>query len=224
MFTGIIKEVGKIKRITGNNNSTELEVFCSQETLKNLNKGDSISVNGCCLTVKEYTKESFICDISFSTQQNTTFKNIRIGEYVNIEDSLKYSDKLSGHMVTGHVDTVVRIVKIEKISNSYKFDIRMPENYLPYLAPKGSVALDGISLTIQDLNEKIFNITVIPYTFENTNLKFKKHEDFLNLEIDLFARYVAQILKFEDTKNLKDKLIDRDKILKEKLIEHGFLR
>jgi len=224
MFTGIIKEVGKIKRITGKNKSTELEVSCSQEILKNLNKGDSISVNGCCLTVKEYIKESFICDISFSTQQNTTFKNIRTGEHVNLEDSLKYSDKLSGHLVTGHIDTVARILKIEKISNSYKFDIQAPEKYLPYLAPKGSVALDGISLTIQDLNETIFSITVIPYTFENTNLKFKKPGDLLNLEIDLFARYVAQILKFEDMKNLEDKFIDRDKILKEKLIEHGFLQ
>ncbi|MBM3706956.1 MAG: riboflavin synthase [Actinobacteria bacterium] len=224
MFTGIIKEVGKIKRITGRNKSIEIEVSCSPEILRNIFTGDSISVNGCCLTVKAYTKNSFKSDISFSTLETTTFKNIGMGERVNLEDSLKYSDKLSGHLVAGHVDTTTEILKIEKISNSYRFDIKTPEKYLPYLAPKGSVALDGISLTIQDLDEKKFGIAVIAHTFENTNLMFKKPKDLLNLEIDLIARYIRQILKFEDIKNLKNENIDRDKILREKLAEHGFLQ
>ena len=224
MFTGIIKEVGKVKKITGGGKNIEIEVSCSYEILKIIKKGDSIAVNGCCLTVKECTKESFRCDISFSTLKTTAFKNIKVNDPVNLEDSLKVSDILSGHLVTGHIDTVAPILKIEKISNSYKFYINTPENFLPYLAPKGSVALDGISLTILDSDEKKFCIAVVPHTFENTNLKFKKPADLLNLEIDLIARYIMQVLKFEVLKDLKNEDIDKDKILRKKLIEHGFLQ
>jgi riboflavin synthase len=223
LFTGIIKEVGKIKKIKDQNKSREIEVICS-EIIKNVKKGDSISVNGCCLTIKEHTKNSFSCDLSFSTLETTTFKNMRVNEPVNLEDSLRPYDKLGGHFVTGHIDVVVRILKIEKIENSYNFDIETPEKFLPYLAPKGSIALEGISLTILDSDEKKFSIAIIPHTFKNTNLKFKKPQDLLNLEVDLIARYISQILKFEDIKKPDNENIDRDKMLKEKLFEHGFFQ
>ena len=219
MFTGIIKETGKISKIKDSKDYKELTIGCRLLTM-DMKIGDSIAVNGCCLTVTSFDKEHFTCDISYSTINSTTLANIKIGELLNLEDSLTAIDKLGGHFVTGHVDGVAKIVKIVKIGNAYKLDIIPPWRLFPFLAQKGSAALDGISLTIAQSKKDLVSFAIIPHTFENTNLKFKKAGDLLNIEVDMIARYIGQLLKNPEMENSKEKE-DR---LREMLIKYEFLK
>ncbi|MCL4378719.1 MAG: riboflavin synthase [Actinobacteria bacterium] len=254
MFTGIIKETGKIIKIKNSISAKEIEVK-SYSLIKNLETGDSVAVNGCCLTVKKLNESSFLCDISFSTLNSTTFRFIKIGEFVNLEDSLLLNGKLGGHFVTGHIDAVARILKIIKIGNSYKIEIKSPGELLQFLAPKGSISVDGISLTIADSTNRWFSTAIIPFTFSSTNLKFKKSGDLVNLEVDLISRYIEQSLKSkknkltQDSKNQISKISNdintagdlnsyangfddknnnnektKEDNLKEKLTKHGFIK
>lgn len=238
MFTGIIKEIGKVNKIKDSSENKEIEIY-STNLIKTMNISDSIAVNGCCLTVKKLNKNSFLCDISYNTLNFTTLKFIKIGEYINLEDSLSPNSKIGGHLVAGHIDCTAKILKITRIGNSYKLDIQTPEQILPYVASKGSIALDGISLTIAESTKNSFSIAIIPYTFSNTNLKFKKAGDSVNIEVDLMSRYIEQILKFKTgsqaaNKNSQGlnrsaqindtiKIKEKDENLKEKLKNHGFL-
>jgi len=219
MFTGIIKETGKISKIKDSKDYKELTIGCRLLTM-DMKIGDSIAVNGCCLTVTGFDKEHFTCDISFSTINSTTLANAKIGELLNLEDSLTAIDRLGGHFVTGHVDGVVKIVKIVKIGNAYKLDIIPPTDLFPFLAQKGSAALDGISLTIAQSKKDLVSFAIIPHTFENTNLKFKKAGDLLNIEVDMIARYIGQLLKNPEMENSKEKE-DR---LREMLIKYEFYK
>jgi riboflavin synthase len=219
MFTGIIKEIGKISKIKDSKDCKELTVECKLLTT-DMKIGDSIAVNGCCLTVTSFNKEHFTCDISYSTINSTTFANARIGELLNLEDSLTAIDKLGGHFVAGHVDGVAKIVKITNIGNAYKLDIMPPRDLSPFLAQRGSVALDGISLTIAQSENDLASFAIIPQTFKNTNLKLKKPGDFLNIEVDMMARYVGQLLKNPEIKNSNQK----EKRLREMLIKYEFLK
>ena len=219
MFTGIIKETGKLSKIKDSNDYKELTIGCRLLTM-DMKIGDSIAVNGCCLTVTSFDKEHFTCDISYSTINSTTLANIKIGELLNLEDSLTAIDKLGGHFVTGHVDGVAKIIKIVKIGNAYKLDIMPPLGLFPFLAQKGSAALDGISLTIAHSKKDLVSFAIIPHTFENTNLKFKKAGDLLNIEVDMMARYIGQLLKNPEMENSREKE-DR---LREMLIKYEFLK
>ena len=219
MFTGIIKEIGKISKIKDSKEYKELTIGCRLLT-KDMKIGDSIAVNGCCLTVAGFDKEHFTCDISYSTINSTTLANAKIGELLNLEDSLTAIDRLGGHFVTGHVDGVAKIVKIVKIGNAYKLDIITPTGLFPFLAQKGSAALDGISLTIAQSKKDLVSFAIIPHTFENTNLKFKKAGDLLNIEVDMIARYIGQLLKNPEMENSKEKE-DR---LREMLIKYEFYK
>jgi len=219
MFTGIIKETGKISKIRDSKDCKELTVKCRLLTM-DMKIGDSIAVNGCCLTVTGFDKEHFSCDISYSTINSTTLANLKIGELLNLEDSLTAADKIGGHFVAGHVDGVVKIAGIIKIGNAYKLDIVPPPDLFPFLAQKGSAALDGISLTIAESKKDLVSFAIIPHTFENTNLKFKKTGDFLNMEVDMMARYIGQLLKNPETENSKEK----ENRLREMLIKYEFLK
>ena len=196
MFTGIIKEIGKVNKIKDSSKNKEIEIS-STDFIKTMNVGDSIAVNGCCLTVKKLNINSFLTDISYNTLNFTTFKFLKTGESVNLEDSLSPNSKISGHFVAGHIDCTAKILKITRIGNSYRLEIKTPEQILPYITPKGSIALDGISLTVAESTKNSFSAAIIPYTFNNTNLKFKKAGAFVNVEIDLISRYIEQILKFK---------------------------
>ncbi len=219
MFTGIIKETGKISKIKDSKDCKELTIECRLLT-RGMKIGDSIAVNGCCLTVTGFGKDYFTCDISYSTINSTTLANVKTGELLNLEDSLIASDKLGGHFVAGHVDGVVKILKIVKIGNSYKLDIIPPSDLFPFLAQKGSAALDGISLTIAQSKKDLVSFAIIPHTFENTNLKYKKTGDFLNMEVDMMARYIRQLLKNPEIENSKEK----DDLLREMLVKYEFLK
>lgn len=231
MFTGIIKEVGKIINITNSGKSRVIEISCNS-IISDIKTGDSIAVDGCCLTVTSFTRNSFTADISEVTVSSTNFANAKINDFVNLENSLKPADRLGGHFVSGHIDGIAEIAGIKKSGSSYIFKIKPPASLSVLIAPKGSVCLDGISLTVADFNEDIFTVSVIPHTFEFTNLKYKKSGDFLNIEADLLARYIANILKFSGTDKLQQKadgqnlenIRKKDENLKEKLIEHGFYK
>jgi len=196
MFTGIVKEIGKLNKVIRINTGLEIEVSSSMLT-EDMKPGDSIAVNGCCLTVKDFRAgNSFKADISFSTLKATTFGAIKAGDFLNLEDALKLSDKLGGHMISGHIDNTGKITLISKQGDFYKINIKIPKDIMPFSAPKGSISIDGISLTIADSLNGTMSLAIIPFTFENTNLKYKKSGEKVNLEVDLMARYMLNMAKY----------------------------
>jgi riboflavin synthase len=220
MFTGLIEEIGIIKKITGKGRDREIEIQC-QKILKDLKAGDSISVNGTCLTVKSTGSAIFTCDISFSTLNATTFKYCNSGDFVNLESSLTPADRLGGHLVSGHVDCVSEVLKILGIGESYLIDFKLPYEIRGFVAPKGAIAVDGISLTVSEVKKNIFSSVIIPYTYENTNMRYRRPKDMVNIEVDMVSRYVANYLQHRQT-NYKELQKIKDKILKEKLEKYGF--
>lgn len=194
MFTGIIEKVGLIKKI----NQKEIVIQIDFDDVK---AGDSISVNGICLTLTEIkkSKNKLDCkfDISPETYSRTNLKFLKVNDLVNLERSLKLGTRLDGHIVTGHIDDVVKILSIKKTGDSYEFEFSIPDKLNKFIAEKGSVALDGISLTVAKKIKNKFSVAIIPFTFNNTNLKSKKVGDYLNIEVDILARYVNEILKNE---------------------------
>ncbi len=223
MFSGIIKETGKVINLGKISDGMEVEISCKR-IIREMAKGDSVCVSGVCLTVKDFTSNSFFTDISFATLSATVFKNIKTGSIVNLEDSLKLNDRLGGHFVTGHIDCTTDILEIEKHGDFYRIRFRSPKNLIPYIADKGSIAVEGISLTVEKASESFFSAVIIPHTFANTNLSSRKQGDDVNLEIDLIARYISQIIANLDMEKLKNQNIHRDEILKEKLIKYGFYK
>jgi riboflavin synthase len=224
VFTGIIKETGKITAVSESHESKELVISCNA-IRPGLCIGDSIAVNGCCLTVKRLTREGFAADISYSTLNSTTFKHIKPGEIVNLEDSLKLSDKLGGHFVTGHIDTTIKFLGIKKIGSSFELSLELPQQYHANIAARGSVAVDGISLTVARTGRDFFTAAIIPHTYENTCLKIKKPGEIMNLEIDLLSRYINRLIKGpEDEDNTNIRQLQSDTTLKEKLKKYGFVK
>jgi len=188
MFTGIIKTVGKIIEVSSNKLIVESQ-------LKDLCLGDSISINGVCLTVVNVQNKKFCVEISDETFSKTTLHNLKKNEFVNLEPSMKINDKFGGHFLTGHIETTGEIVsiKLAKDNISKIFTINTDNKIIKYIVPKGSIAVDGISLTVVNVYEKKFDVVIIPYTFENTNLKYKKIGDKINLEPDILAKYIEKI-------------------------------
>ena len=221
MFTGIIKETGKITAVRESPESKELVISCNL-IRPGLCIGDSVAVNGCCLTVNRLSGEGFAADISYSTIDSTTFKNVKSGEVVNLEDSLKLSDKLGGHFVTGHIDTTIKFLGIKKIGSSFELSLELPYQYYANIAAKGSVAVDGISLTVAEAGRDFFTAAIIPHTYENTCLKIKKPGEQMNMEIDLISRYINRLMVNPEDENINKK--QSDKTLKEKLIKYGFFK
>ncbi len=223
MFTGIIKETGILKNIKDITDGKEIEVSCNK-ILEDIEIGDSICVNGVCLTVKRLSTNSFFSDLSFSTLSSTSFKKIKTGDPVNLEDSLRSGGKIGGHFVTGHIDSTAVLSEIEKHGDFYRLKLKSPDELVAFIAPKGSITIEGISLTVEKADDTSFSVVIIPYTFDNTNLKSKKQEDMVNLEVDLVARYISQLIKYMDLNKIIENTGDRDAILKEKLIKYGFYK
>ncbi len=193
MFTGIIEEVGKIENLIRSAENWKITIKCSKVS-EETKIGQSIAVNGVCLTVTEIGKDFFVANIMPKTFESTTFKFLKIGDFVNLERSLKANGRFDGHIVQGHIDCIGRIVDIEK-SFGYLIEIFVEKNYMRYIVSKGSIAVDGISLTVQEVKSSSFVIAIIPHTFEVTNLKYKKVGDFVNVETDIIGRYVENFLK-----------------------------
>lgn len=200
MFTGIIEELGRVKSLTikGKDASICIEAI---KVIEDSKIGDSISVNGVCLTVVKIDKNMFWADLSFETLNKSSLKNIKPSNFVNLERALTLNTRLGGHLVSGHVDCVGKIVGIDKKGDSYELKVSYSKDVDRFIAVKGSITLDGISLTVSDITDNILSVAVIPHTFENTNLKFKRVGDPINLEVDLIARYLEKLINKNDYNN-----------------------
>ncbi|MFH1645507.1 MAG: riboflavin synthase [Candidatus Omnitrophota bacterium] len=194
MFTGIVEEIGRVLSVkiseTGGAVSIESKVCVIDSK-----KGDSISVNGICLTVAEIGTDVLSFDVSPETSRTAGLKALQKDSFVNLERALRSDSRFGGHFVTGHIDSVGKIIRRREMSNFVEFSIEIDNKYTAYLTEKGSVAVDGISLTINSVKNNGFSFCVIPHTLSQTCLKYKKVGDFLNLETDILAKYVAAALQ-----------------------------
>jgi riboflavin synthase len=207
MFTGIIEDLVKIEEVkktsdanknnktrTANKNGHHTEITINMEKLKKLKVGDSIAINGVCLTIAQLNGTLATFQIIDETIEKTCFSYIKKGDKVNIERSLKVGDRLEGHFILGHVDCIGKIAGIEKNSKGSRIIIEIADqSVLHLIAQKGSITIDGISLTVVKTTKNKMEIALIPHTLENTTLGIKKEGDFVNVEVDILARYVSKI-------------------------------
>ncbi len=205
MFTGLVEEIGKV---TYFKKSPEGALLTVETTLVDIKIGDSVAVNGACLTVVEVKQGKISFELSPETLERTNLKFLKIGDFVNLERALKVGDRLGGHIVQGHIDFTAKITSFRNLGKHRELIIEIPPGWEKYFVEKGSVALDGISLTVNTVQGNKVSINIIPHTYENTNLKFKKVGDLLNVETDIVGKYVVNYL---------EKFSSRDSSLEEKL-------
>jgi riboflavin synthase len=222
MFTGLIIELGEVQALDKQGLNAALSIK-GQEILRDIAVGDSISINGVCLTVISFEKNVARFDVSGETLRNTNLGEFRRGSSVNLEPSLKPSSKLGGHFVTGHVEAVGRIRSRRLEGNSERIEIDAPESVLRYLVPKGSVAVDGISLTVIDVLKDAFSVVIIPHTTSMTTLGFKKTGYTINLEPDILAKYVARFLRNDLSNANSSGPAEADERFLSKLKDSGFI-
>ena len=194
MFSGIIADVGSISRATDRDGGLRLTIATTALDMGDVHIGDSIAVNGICLTVIEHTVDSFTVDVSRETL-DCTAGLATTGARVNLEKALRLSDRLDGHMVSGHVDGVGEVIEFSNLGESWKLVVRAPQALAKYIALKGSVTINGVSLTINQVNGVEFSVNLIPHTLAMTNLKNLHTGSRVNLEVDLIARYVERMMQ-----------------------------
>jgi riboflavin synthase len=217
MFTGIIQAVGMVKAIENKSEGVLIKIETSND-FKNIELGESIAVNGTCLTAIAVMDKEFSANLSAETLTKTSLDKIRVNTAVNLERSLTPQTKMSGHFVMGHVDEVGSIVEIKKQDGQTLFRFKHSDNMASYVVEKGSIAVDGISLTIFDCRENCFSIAVIPFTLNHTNLKDRKIGDKVNLECDMIGKYVVKACE----KILGDRSSGEIPITPEFLKRYGF--
>lgn len=188
MFTGIIEEVGKIKNIQGGTNY-KLTIAASK-ILEDIHLGDSIAVNGICLTAISWDNGSFTVDVMRETLERTSLHRLRAGSFVNLERALAANGRFGGHIVSGHIDGTGEIINIRRDANAVWYKIKTSEKIMEFIIEKGSIAIDGISLTVAIVDRSAFYVSVIPHTLENTILLRKKTGDIVNLENDIVGKYI----------------------------------
>ncbi len=197
MFTGIIEDVGIVREVLSIKSGVKLKI--SSKLSKELKNGDSVAVNGACLTVVEKKEDSFSVDVSFESLNRTNLGKLRSGKRVNLERALKLSDRLDGHIVMGHVDTIATIKTIQSVGEFHLLTLEIDSYTFEHSVEKGSIAIDGISLTIARLTKGSLDVAVIPFTYENTNLKYLKPEDSVNIEVDIIGKYIEKFIKKPQT-------------------------
>ena len=194
MFSGIIKHIGKISKIYKNNNNCLIEISSRIKFIKS-DIGSSISCSGACLTLNKYKGNLSKFYISKETLNVTNFKSSKIGDHINLEKPLKYGDRISGHFVQGHVDTTSIIRKIVFIGKSWFINLKLSKKYKKYLVQKGSITINGVSLTISKILKDGFQIVIIPQTLKLTNLMYLKEKDVVNVEFDVLGKYIKNFFK-----------------------------
>ena len=199
MFTGIVEELGKIRSIQVKSQDATLEIQAT-DVLSDAKVGDSISVDGACLTIRFLTPEAFTVDASAETLRKTTLGERKVGDPVNLERSLRLSDRLGGHLVLGHVDEVATICGWKDEGDASLMQVTISSATKPYIAYKGSVTVDGVSLTVSNLHADAFEVALIPHTKDVTTLGTKRTGAKVNLEVDIIARYLETLLKNTDEK------------------------
>ena len=219
MFTGIIEEIGVIKNITANSKSGKITILANK-ILEDTNLGDSIAVNGVCLTVSSINKNEFVADIMMETIRATNLGKLNIKDKVNLERAMSISSRFGGHIVTGHVDTVGIIQEFKREENAVWVSIRAEEEFLKNMIYKGSIAIDGISLTVAYVDNKIFKVSIIPHTKSKTTIIEKNVGNIVNLESDVIGKYIRHFLD-TDTKENNNKNV-KNSIDLEFLIKNGF--
>lgn len=217
MFTGLIEEVGILNKIFKETDSAILNI--GTKLSQELEIGQSIAVNGVCLTVIKTGKGFFEAEVMKETLNKSNLGKLKKGGYVNLERALQLGGRLDGHMVNGHVDGEGEVESIKKQGIADIYCITADENLLKYLVSKGSIAVDGVSLTIIDAEEKFFTVSLVPHTIKLTNLGTKGLNSFVNLEIDIFAKYVFNYMH----KISSNPFSTKEKITKELLLEKGFM-
>jgi len=212
MFTGIVEDIGKVMRVEFRGQGKRLTLSVPLR-LTDMQLGDSININGACLTVVEISHSLIQVDLSTETLQRTTLSEIKEGDSVNLERALKLSDRLGGHIVSGHIDGIGTVVELRRERDFLQMKIRAPQAVSKYVVQKGSIAVDGTSLTVNEYQEDLIGLTLIPFTLQKTILVDKKVGDRVNLEADILGKYV-------------EKMLDRgssEKVTLSFLREHGFI-
>lgn len=194
MFTGLIQSVGKVHSLKRQGNAAQLQITSSLVDA-DLQLGESIAVNGACLTLTALDENSFSVDVSPETMNCTTLGTLRPNQLVNLERALSLSDRLGGHLVSGHIDCIATVRRRYQDQNAIRFEFGVPREVMRYLVEKGSVAIDGISLTVNRVESDMFSVAVIPHSLEMTTLKSCREGSQVNIETDLLGRYVERLLQ-----------------------------
>ncbi len=203
MFTGIIEEVGEIITVTPIENGKNLTIR-ARRVLEGTRIGDSIAVDGVCLTVTALGSEQFSVQAVGETLEKTTLGTVQHGRRVNLERALAVGDRLGGHFVQGHVNGIGHIRTMRKRGENYLLEVEIPPPLRKYIILEGSIAIDGISLTIAHLIDVLVGINIIPHTMENTNLRYKQVGDGVNIEVDLIAKYIENLIRFSKQNELNE--------------------
>ena len=219
MFTGIIQAVGHIQAIENRQGDKRLRLHSADLDLSDVLLGDSIATNGVCLTVVELPGDGFWADVSLETLDFSTLGNLKVGSPVNLEKALRAQDRLGGHIVSGHVDGVGEIVSIHTDARSIRYRLRAPKNLAHYIAHKGSICIDGVSLTVNKVEGSEFELNIVPHTQEKTLFGSYRSGTKVNLEVDVIARYLERLLLGEKAAETPE-----SKLTTAFLAEHGFLR
>lgn len=209
MFTGIIEAVGLVKSIENRGDSARIEVT-AQLPENDLKIGDSVSINGVCLTVTARSGHTFVADIGAETLKVTTSKKISVNQHVNVERAMQMGQRLGGHLVQGHIDAIGKVLNINKIANGVEVTVEFSDKFAKYIVKRGSVAINGVSLTVTDCAKNRFKVFLIPHTLEVTVFKFMAVGDDVNLEFDLMGKYVEKMMASERDEKRVDSRITED--------------
>ncbi len=214
MFTGLVEHVGTIEQLEHNSGGARIRVHAGP-LIAGLEKSGSIAVNGCCLTAVDISGETFAADLSGETLRRTSFGEMKSGTLVNLERPLTAMKELGGHFVQGHVDGVGRLARLEPEGANWWFGVRIPAELARYVAMKGSIALDGISLTVANWHDGVVETAIIPFTYSHTNLAALKAGDAVNIECDILAKYVERMIGAREE-------APPSKLTVARLVEEGF--
>jgi riboflavin synthase len=193
MFTGLIEEVGSVIAVGASKNGNRLKI-AAQRVTKRIRRGDSLAVNGCCLTLSSHRGEELVFDLLNETAARTNLKTLRQKQPVNLERAVAGMERFGGHFVQGHIDCVSPVITYQKSGGDFRLEIELPKAFAQYVACKGSIAVNGISLTVAEVLPKSFVVWIIPYTKAHTNLDQVQVGDAMNLEFDILAKYVERML------------------------------
>ena len=199
MFTGIVEEIGIVKSLEFKANGAKIVIGC-QKVVEDVKIGDSIAIDGVCQTVIAFNSSEFSAEISDETLKVTTLGDLKSGNTVNLERALTLSSRLGGHIVSGHVDCMGKFINIEKLSDFYNLQFEIPEEQEKYVVYKGSITINGVSLTVASIVDNIVSVAIIPHTYNNTSLKDLKLGQDVNIETDILGKYVEKFLSAKDNK------------------------
>lgn len=218
MFTGIIQAVGKISTMQAHGGDVRLGIDAAALGLADASRGDSIAVNGVCLTVIDFDSAHFSVDVSGETLAHTTLRELGVGHPVNLEKALMLSSRLGGHLVSGHVDGVGEVLERRAVARSVRFRVQVPDQLAKYIAARGSICVDGVSLTVNAVQGTVFDLNIVPHTLTATTLQGHQPGQRVNIEVDLVARYLERLLQGERPEPATSALS------REILRENGFIR